>query len=213
MLAALVRTSRKLPLGLWLAPCQARHFGRTVMDADEFSKYEARKKVEEKAGEPAEPRVWQKKLTKTKILKIEKEKKKAASEFDLPVSYLEITYARSSGPGGQNVNKVNSKAILRMNVQSMDDFGKGTAERFRLKFGHCVTKEDQVIVSCQESRDQELNRDLAIRKLKMMILEAKETPKEQLVDFYEESLEAKKKRIDDKRRRSEIKRNSKDGNW
>lgn len=183
------------------------------MDIDDFSKYEARKKEEVESGEPKEPREWKKKLTKTKIEKLEKEKKKTASALDLPVSLLEITYARSSGPGGQNVNKVNSKAVIRMNVSHVENFGKGAAGRFRLMYANSITKEDQVIVSCQESRDQELNRELAIRKLKMMICEVRDTPKEQLVDFYEESDEVKKKRIDEKRRRSEYKRNSKDGNW
>ena len=176
------------------------------MDADEFSRYAERKKHQPSTGAKVE-------TTKPKHPNQEKLLKQAISEMNLPVSMLEITYARSSGPGGQNVNKVNSKAILRMNVGDMDSFGKGTAERFRLIYSNCVTKEDQVIVSSQESRDQEQNREIAMKKLKSMICEARLAPKEQLIDFYEESEEMKKKRIDEKRKRSEYKRNSKDGGW
>ena len=197
MIGRLIRNTVLRPVE-WQKASLVRSFARTTMNVDKYTKYLKRRKNEE-SGSYLDCSTSTKTTNHAKLLREE------AAALNIPKTMYELTFARSQGPGGQNVNKVNSKAILRINIQSMEVFGKGTAERFRMLFKNMVTKEDDVIVSAQESRDQERNVDLAFQKMKMMIAEAKVAPSEHLVDFYEEHEESKKKRVDEKRRRSEIK--------
>ncbi len=97
----------------------------------------------------------------------------------IPLSEIEITYARSSGPGGQNVNKVSSKARLRWNLVG-GRLDPEVVERFKTLYPSWVTESGEVIVSSQISRDAPKNRAACLEKLRAAILKASVKPKKRI---------------------------------
>jgi ribosome-associated protein len=89
----------------------------------------------------------------------------------------EISFARSSGPGGQNVNKVNSKAVLRFDFANCTLLPEHVKQRFLLLFGNRMTKEGAIVIASDESRDQGTNVDLCYQKLQDMLDQAATRPK------------------------------------
>lgn len=94
-----------------------------------------------------------------------------------PLKEFRFTFARSSGPGGQNVNKLNTKATLRWAVlasSSLDD-----AVRRRLLAGHArrLSGEGDFIITSQRFRDAGRNVADCLEKLRAMLTEAAQTPK------------------------------------
>src|SRR5215469_6616704 len=77
----------------------------------------------------------------------------------IPFDEFEFSYARSSGPGGQNVNKVNSKALLRWPVRTSPSLPEPMRQRFLSRYGNRVTAEGDVLISSQRYRDQAKNVD------------------------------------------------------
>ena len=76
---------------------------------------------------------------------------------------------RSSGPGGQNVNKVNTKVRLRWAVQRAASVGESLRERIRLKYRRRITAEGEFLVTSQRFRDQDRNRADCLEKLAALI--------------------------------------------
>ena len=97
----------------------------------------------------------------------------------IPLSEIEITYARSSGPGGQNVNKVSSKARLRWNLVG-GRLDPEVVERFKTLYPSWVTESGEVVVSSKISRDAPKNRAACLEKLRAAILKASVKPKKRI---------------------------------
>lgn len=97
--------------------------------------------------------------------------------ISVPDTEFEWTYARSGGPGGQNVNKVSSKAVLRWKLVESPSIPAHVKERFGRLFASRVTTEGEVVLSSQQFRDQERNRQDCLEKLAEMIREAATLPK------------------------------------
>ena len=133
----------------------------------------------------------------------------------IPREKLEIKYARSSGPGGQNVNKVNSKAEVRFRVDMADWLEADVKKRFIELHKSYMNNFGEVIVTSQVGRDQTQNLEDAISKLKYMVYQASIPEKERKNDIPAETENEVKKRIDSKRKRSDVKkmRNSKFSDW
>lgn len=89
----------------------------------------------------------------------------------------EISFARSSGPGGQNVNKVNSKAVLKYSFADCTKLPEHVRQRFLLLFSGRLTKEGAIVIASDESRDQSINIDLCYEKLQNMLQQASTRPK------------------------------------
>lgn len=97
--------------------------------------------------------------------------------FRIPDSELEFTFARSSGPGGQNVNKVSSKAVLRWSLRRATLFSPEQLERIRAKLGTKINREDELVISSDAHRDQIRNREACVEKLHAWIEAALRVPK------------------------------------
>ncbi len=96
--------------------------------------------------------------------------------IQIPLTEIEFSYARSGGPGGQNVNKVNSKAVLRWPVLSSNSLPYDVKNRFLTKFANRVTTDGDLIVSSQKSRDQISNAEDCLAKLQEMVLSVASPP-------------------------------------
>ena len=97
--------------------------------------------------------------------------------IQIPDDEFDWSYARSGGPGGQNVNKVSSKAVLRWPASTSPSVPGPVRARFLAKFGNRVTTEGDLVMSSERYRDQERNRQDCLEKLAAMLLEVAEPPK------------------------------------
>lgn len=95
----------------------------------------------------------------------------------IPEREFEFTYARSSGPGGQNVNKVNSKAILRWNPSRSPSLSSIQIERLIRNIGHRLSSEGDLLIKSDRFRDQGRNREDCLVKFKEILAEALHVPK------------------------------------
>ncbi len=90
---------------------------------------------------------------------------------------LKFTYVRSSGPGGQNVNKVNSKAVLRWNVAASPGVPDAVRARFVHRFGTRLTAAGDLVITSQRFRDQRRNEEDCREKLRAMLAVVARPPK------------------------------------
>jgi ribosome-associated protein len=98
------------------------------------------------------------------------------SQIQIPDDEFEWSYARSSGPGGQNVNKVNSKAILRWSPLMSPSLPAEVRDRFATRYASRLTTEGELILTSQRSRDQNANVEDCLERLKEMILAVARKP-------------------------------------
>ena len=96
--------------------------------------------------------------------------------IQIPMDEFEFTYVRSSGPGGQNVNKVNSKAVMRWPFTLSPSVPDDVRQRFQTKFGKRLTSEGELLVTSQRFRDQEKNTADCLDKLREMLLSVAAKP-------------------------------------
>jgi len=119
-------------------------------------------------------------------------------------SELEITFVRSSGPGGQNVNKVATAAQLRFDAAHSRSLPPDVRARLISRAGSRITRDGVLIITARRFRTQERNRADAIDRLVEMIRTAATPPKHRRKT--KTSRAAKARRVDEKRRRSVTKR-------
>jgi ribosome-associated protein len=126
--------------------------------------------------------------------------------IQIPDDELEWSFARSGGPGGQNVNKVASKAVLRWKAAGTTAAIPEPAKlRMRARFPSRFTVDGDVVLHSQRYRDQERNREDCTNKLLEMIRDALVIPTPRKATRV--SRGAKRRRVADKRRQSEKKQN------
>lgn len=98
-------------------------------------------------------------------------------KISIPDYELYFSFARSSGPGGQNVNKVESKAILWWNVEATPSLPTKVKVRFLTRYQKTISKDGLLKISSNRFRDQPRNKADCLEKLKNMILSVVPEPK------------------------------------
>jgi ribosome-associated protein len=95
----------------------------------------------------------------------------------VPRRELVLSYARSSGPGGQNVNRVASKVTLRWDVAHTRSLPDDVRERFLRRFARRITGAGELVLSSQRHREQARNVDDCIGKLRAMLAAVELAPR------------------------------------
>jgi ribosome-associated protein len=95
----------------------------------------------------------------------------------IPETEFEWSFVRSGGPGGQNVNKVASKAVLRWHLADNTSLPEDVKTRLRAHQRRRVTGEGDLVLVGQRYRDQERNRQDCLDKLRELVLQAAAVPK------------------------------------
>ena len=123
--------------------------------------------------------------------------------LDIPENELEFAVSRSGGPGGQNVNKVSTRVTLRFNVDTSAVLTSDQRRRIHSRLASRINKEGILQVTSQRTRSQELNRVDVQERFADLLREAlhKEPPRIPT----RVSRAAKIKRVDEKKKRTEIK--------
>ena len=121
----------------------------------------------------------------------------------IPEAALSWSFTRSSGPGGQNVNKVSTAAQCRLDLD-LAEFGQGVRRRLELLAGSRLTGTGAILIVADRQRSQARNRADALARLDALIAAAREPPKPRLATGIPQT--ERTKRRADKRHRGEIKR-------
>ena len=123
--------------------------------------------------------------------------------FEIPFHEMDFTYARSRGPGGQNVNKTNSAAILRWNLFTTQVFSEETKAKLANKLQSQLTVDGDLLVRSEVHRDQDQNRSECIRKLHEILRKALFVPRKRIATKPTRS--SQRKRVESKVKRGEVK--------
>jgi len=118
-------------------------------------------------------------------------------------SALRFQFARSGGPGGQNVNKLNTKAELWVPVSALLGLSDRAAARLRRLAGRRLTQNDELHLTAETERTQEGNRSAVMERLRHLLLQALHEPKPRRKT--KPSRASKQRRLDAKKRRSQVK--------
>ena len=123
----------------------------------------------------------------------------------IPWNELEVTATRSSGAGGQHVNKTNSAVQLRFSISASLVLNEAQKERIRKKLSHRLIQGDEILVRSEEERDQKRNKETAYENLNKLIASALFEPKKRIATKPKRS--SVQKRLTTKKSRGEIKKN------
>lgn len=125
-------------------------------------------------------------------------------DIALDESELGFSFLRASGPGGQNVNKVESAVQLRFDVAHSASLSDAVKRRLQRLAGQRCTKEGVLVIFAQTHRSQEMNKKSALARLIGLVAAAAEKPKPRIKT--RPSLSARKRRVDAKVQRGETKK-------
>jgi ribosome-associated protein len=125
-------------------------------------------------------------------------------QISIDESELHESFVRSSGPGGQNVNKLSTAVQLRFDVRNSPSLPNDVAVRLMRLAGRRVTKDGVLVIIAQNHRTQERNRAEAEARLVALVRQAAVRPIPRRAT--KPTRAAKQKRLEGKKRRSVIKR-------
>jgi len=95
----------------------------------------------------------------------------------IPAKEFSLSFARSAGPGGQNVNKVNSKAILRWDVSRSTSLPPAVKTRFMQRFANRINRQGELVLDSDCHREQSRNVSACYDLLRQLILSASTPPR------------------------------------
>jgi ribosome-associated protein len=123
--------------------------------------------------------------------------------LEIPERELAWSFARSGGPGGQNVNKVASKAVLRWDLSANTSLPADLKERLQARQRRRLTNEGWLVVTSERFRDQLRNIEDCRAKVREMVLEVLHPPKRRKATLP--SRGAKERRLTAKKRQGQRK--------
>jgi len=118
-------------------------------------------------------------------------------------AYAQAAFSRSGGPGGQNVNKVNTKVTLRMSISEIDGLSEAELERAKSLLANRISNDGEIIITSDEERSQRTNLNRAYFRLEALIATAAHLPKHRRPT--KPSKTAKEKRLQSKKRQAQKK--------
>ncbi|MDP6445772.1 MAG: alternative ribosome rescue aminoacyl-tRNA hydrolase ArfB [Pirellulaceae bacterium] len=125
--------------------------------------------------------------------------------LSVPIAELVFTYSRSSGPGGQNVNKVNTRVQVRWNVLESESVPDDVRSRFVQRYHNRITRDGHLILASQRTRNQADNVRDCLDKLRDLLVAVAEPPKPR--KKTKPSRASRERRLRAKRRQSAKKQN------
>ncbi len=126
------------------------------------------------------------------------------STLSIPDNEISFYASRSSGPGGQHVNKTSSKVTLVFNVQDSPSLSEHRKLLIISRLGGRMNSKGELQISCEEHRSQFRNKEEAIARFAKMLADALKPVRKRRNTKVPNS--AKRKRLDNKKKRSEVKR-------
>ncbi len=125
-------------------------------------------------------------------------------KISIPLKEFSFSYSRSPGPGGQNVNKVNTKVTLKWDLSKTASLPEPVLRRFREQNARRINKDGELVVISHRFRDQGRNVADSLNKLRELVLKAAVAPTRRKPT--RPSRAAKQRRLDAKRRTSDRKK-------
>ncbi len=125
-------------------------------------------------------------------------------KLKIPLREFRFTFSRSSGPGGQNVNKLNTKALLRWSVAGSPSLPEAVRNRLLARYGRRVTSEGDLLITSQRFRDAGRNVADCLEKLRAMLEEVATAPRRRRPT--KPTRASVRRRLEHKRRQSQKKR-------
>lgn len=124
--------------------------------------------------------------------------------ISIPFHELEITTSRAGGPGGQHVNKAETRVTVRWNIKETSALSEKQKERLLKNLASRLTEDGDLIIHNRESRSQLQNKKNALENLAAIVKKALFVPKKRMKTRVPKK--EKEKRLKDKKRRGEIKK-------
>lgn len=129
----------------------------------------------------------------------------------IPDEDLEWKFIRSSGPGGQNVNKVSSAVQLRFLLPANSGLAPAVKQRLRRLAGQRLIDDGSILITARSERSQEQNRREALGRLEALIRQALIEPK--IRKKTRPTRASKERRIESKKKRGSMKRQRREKAW
>lgn len=123
--------------------------------------------------------------------------------WEIPDGDLTIVAVRSSGPGGQNVNKVSTKVQLRFSALHGSVLSAGQKDRLLETFRSYLNQAGELLISCDETRSLSTNKERALLRLRTMLLAIARPPKHR--HKTQPTRGSRQRRLTGKKQRSELK--------